>query len=140
MCWRSSEDKRTPGAPVDPALCVLFDLLLEHSVNCISPWQLTESAQQSSLNHSPLLAAFLTITDNCTSFPLYYLVTMLQTHICNTRDDIWKTYLGTNRKIALCCMCFRTVVVYFAFATSCFLWPFFSASICIPAPPETRTM
>lgn len=139
MCWRSSENKRTPGAPVDPALCVLFDLFL--SVNCISPWQLTESAQQSPLNHSP---PFLSTTDNCACFPLYYVVTMLQTHICNRHDDIWKTYLGTNRKIALCCVCFRTVVVYFAFTTSCLLWPFFSASMCIPATPpspaETRTV
>lgn len=98
MCWRSSENKRTPGAPVDPALCVLFDLFLEHSVNCISPWQLTESAQQSSLDHVLYSQLFLSTTDNCTSFPLYYLVTMLQTPNCNTHDDISKTYLGTNRK------------------------------------------
>lgn len=136
MCWRSSEDKRTPGAPVDPALCVLFDLLLEHSVNCISPWQLTESAQQSSLNHSPLLAAFLTITDNCTSIiwlPCYRHIFVIHVMIFG------RLILAQTEKL-LCAVCFRTVVVYFAFATSCFLWPFFSASICIPAPPETRTM
>lgn len=124
MCWRSCENKRTPGAPFDPALCVLFDLFLEQSVaKGICPTVIFKSLSSA--------RSFFFSTDNCASFPLYYLVTMLQTHI-------WKTYLGTNRKIALCCVCFGTVVIYFAFTTSFLLWPFFSASMCIPAPPRNQ--
>lgn len=56
---------------------------------------------------------------------------MLQAHICNIHDDIWKIYLGTNRNVALCCVCFRTVVGYFAFTTSCLL-------ACVFQPPRNQ--